>query len=431
MKKIRMKVIAALVAGLTFSGTVQMAYASPVSGETLTNIETQQDQYYAIQERINALHKDMDVILDDITYITSLIDEANARIAEIEANKAQVEAEIATTQATLLEKETEYGERLRAMYKQGNGGILSALLGAESIADFVARTDAVIKIAKIDRQMLQEIEDLKNELQAKNDALQKNIDEENALNEENKAHLAQVEVKKSESDAKMAELKAEEDKIMSDLSMMEVYLVGSNEAIINASGSSDAQLQAAINDLREIRTHIITESADQKVVNLIEKAKSILAARKAQRDREAALAAQKTSSSSVNTGGSVVSSSATGAEIVAYAKNFLGIPYVWGGNTTAGLDCSGFTRIVFSHFGVNLPRVSRDQAKIGKYVPISQAQPGDLLYFGESRVTHVAIYVGNGMMIHAPKPGDVVRISSITWHVNNYSIVGARRIIGN
>ena len=87
------------------------------------------------------------------------------------------------------------------------------------------------------------------------------------------------------------------------------------------------------------------------------------------------------------------------------------------------------TRMIYGKFGVNLQRVSRDQARQGTYIPMSDIQPGDMLYFGQSRVTHVGIYIGDGKMIHAPKPGDYVRISSISWHVETYKIQGGRRFV--
>jgi cell wall-associated NlpC family hydrolase len=96
----------------------------------------------------------------------------------------------------------------------------------------------------------------------------------------------------------------------------------------------------------------------------------------------------------------LASKSATGAALVAFAKRFVGTPYVWGGVTTKGWDCSGFTKYVFRQFGKNLPRVSRQQAGVGKEISYKNAQPGDLLFFG-SPVHHVAIYAGNGMMVHA------------------------------
>lgn len=105
---------------------------------------------------------------------------------------------------------------------------------------------------------------------------------------------------------------------------------------------------------------------------------------------------------------------ATGADAVPIALRYLGVPYVWGGNDPAtGLDCSGFTRLVYGQLGVELPRVSTDQARTGTPVAsLADAQPGDLLAFGEP-VDHVAIYLGNGRMIHAAGRGKGVRIDDV------------------
>ncbi|WP_404814437.1 C40 family peptidase [Clostridium algoriphilum] len=98
--------------------------------------------------------------------------------------------------------------------------------------------------------------------------------------------------------------------------------------------------------------------------------------------------------------------------VLAYASNFLGIPYVWGGTSPLGFDCSGFTQYVFSHFGVNLPRVSEDQQNVGTLVSRVNLQPGDLVFFGRP-AHHVGIYVGNGKMINAPHTGAVIRIQTL------------------
>lgn len=94
----------------------------------------------------------------------------------------------------------------------------------------------------------------------------------------------------------------------------------------------------------------------------------------------------------------------TGQDVVNYAMQFQGVPYVSGGESPSGFDCSGFTKYVFAHFGVALPHSADAQAGFG--VPVSNPAPGDLM------VTpgHVAIYVGNGFMIHAPHEGDVVSV---------------------
>jgi len=111
---------------------------------------------------------------------------------------------------------------------------------------------------------------------------------------------------------------------------------------------------------------------------------------------------------------SSVTSTSMGDEVVQVAETYQGIPYLWGGtDPERGLDCSGFVQHVYRQFGIELPRVSRDQARQGTEVPsIDQARPGDLVAFGEP-VDHIAIYVGDGKIIHAPRTGDVVRITDM------------------
>lgn len=101
--------------------------------------------------------------------------------------------------------------------------------------------------------------------------------------------------------------------------------------------------------------------------------------------------------------GSAVYNSAVRTAIVAYAKQFLGNPYVYGGTSlTNGADCSGFTMRIFEHFGVTTGRTSRDQAANGKEISLDQIQPGDLLFYASGKtINHVALYIGDGKIIHA------------------------------
>jgi peptidoglycan endopeptidase LytE len=99
------------------------------------------------------------------------------------------------------------------------------------------------------------------------------------------------------------------------------------------------------------------------------------------------------------------------------ARSYLGTPYVWGGETPQGFDCSGFTQYMYKTAGINLPRVSSQQGNFGKHIPLSQLKPGDLVAWDNSSrnagADHVAIYIGNNQVIHAPKPGDHVKISTM------------------
>ena len=111
--------------------------------------------------------------------------------------------------------------------------------------------------------------------------------------------------------------------------------------------------------------------------------------------------------------------SATRTAIVAYAKQFLGNPYVYGGTSlTEGADCSGFTMKVFEHFGISTGRSSRDQAAKGKEIPIDAVQPGDLLFYGSTRgINHVAMYIGNGQIVHAST--ERTGITKSNWNYRN------------
>ena len=111
-----------------------------------------------------------------------------------------------------------------------------------------------------------------------------------------------------------------------------------------------------------------------------------------------------------------------GYDIIEYASNFLGVPYVWGGSSPKGFDCSGLVQYVYKHFGINISRTTRTQINEGKEVGINQLQLGDLVFPSSG---HVTLYVGNGKVIHAPQPGDHVKISNL------WKFWRARRILAD
>lgn len=118
-----------------------------------------------------------------------------------------------------------------------------------------------------------------------------------------------------------------------------------------------------------------------------------------------------------STPGSVTVASATRNAIVAYARQFLGNPYVFGGTSlTNGTDCSGFTQGVFANFGITTGRSSRDQAANGREIAIDAAQPGDLLFYASgSYINHVALYIGGGQVIHASNSTTGICISPYNY----------------
>ena len=171
---------------------------------------------------------------------------------------------------------------------------------------------------------------------------------------------------------------------------------------------------------------IQTAAAQRKEAEAKARAEKIAKEKAAKAAKAAKANASKAKSSGAYT---TPASSSKGGSIVANARKYLGVRYVYGGTTPRGFDCSGLVQYVCKAVGISVNRTAASQFSNGRAVNKSDLQPGDLVFFAKSkRISHVGIYIGGGQMIHAPHTGDVVRVASINSGYYKRTYVGARRV---
>ncbi|NEC91855.1 C40 family peptidase [Streptomyces sp. SID12501] len=212
--------------------------------------------------------------------------------------------------------------------------------------------------------------------------------------------------KRQEAAASLESLTESQDQLQTTKTAVQTKLVQARRLLSRLTAEEKLRL-AAIEREKQAKAHRqAQELAEQQQ------------AAEQQRQREAAAAAaqQSTGSTASDTSTTVPDSSyATKAEkALTFARAQVGKPYVWGATGPDSYDCSSLTQATWRAAGVTLPRTTYDQVNAGTTVPLSGIQPGDLVFFYED-VSHVGLYIGNGMMIHAPKPGAYVREESIFY----------------
>lgn len=303
------------------------------------------------QVQKNDLENKIEMMDNQIETIMFKIKGNEINIKKTQKDILQSHLDMAKSENNIKTEQDIFGKRMRAMYMSGSSSYIDTILGSVDIDDFISRLENLKNIINFDQKILKDLNTKKSVIDLKKIVL----DTENT---------------------KLLSLKVDNENKLADLTRQKLE----QTVLITQLNTQESQYRAQlVTDQLAVKT---SQIAIEKIRN--------------------------SAPTNVSINADVFSSNS----VLAYASNYIGVPYVWGGTTPSGFDCSGFTQYVFSHFRISLPRLSQDQQYIGTLVPRSNLQPGDLVFFG-TLAHRVGIYVGNGNMINSPHTGAVIRIQAL------------------
>ncbi len=386
------------------------------------NINSIANKQQELQKEINALDAEL---VDLLVNMDILADELADK--ELEIKQANKDLEIA--KAEEKEQYEQMKKRIRSMYERGDGNLLEALLGATSMSDFLNRVNYYNAVYDYDREQLdiyketkQQVIDLKSQL----------LTEQSEMEEmQDNYRLQETELKNM-----VATKESTMDDFDSQLSQAKVLAAAYKETIQeqNRIIRDEEEKERLAREAAERAAREAAEAAEQAAREAAERAAREAQARaqaeQQQNTQQPSSGGSSSDSSSPSTDSSsgagsapaVSPSGATGSDVINYATQFIGNPYVWGGTSlTNGADCSGFTMSVYAHFGYSLPHSSAAQAGCGRGVSYSEAQPGDLICYSG----HVALYMGGGRIVGAQSSRTGITTQNATYR----TIIAVRRII--
>jgi cell wall-associated NlpC family hydrolase len=390
-----------------------MSISMPTLAESLTKqlnnqkqqLLEQQNSYAKVQKNFEKLEISIELLDSDIEAIYTSIDKAKYDIKDTEEKIEQTTKDIVVAQDNIKGEEALFNERMRVMYMNGTDSYLEIIFDSEGIEDLISRVENVKSIVQYDNKMINELNVKKNNIQERKNALDDNKIRVLALKVDNENKLDKLSVVKEEQSKLIVEAEKQQQLHKNEISETQASLGRTINRIEDASNES-ANYDIAIASRKE--SSITPSRGNSSYSNNSQTKVETEKLTKTETKNEPAVTIKKEVTQTPKP------SSSSSNEVIAYAKTFLGTPYEWAATGPNTFDCSGFTQYVYAHFGVATGRSTYDQINAGSYVSRDNLQAGDLVLFGSGSPHHVGIYVGNNSYIHAPRTGDVVKISQLT-----------------
>ena len=380
-----------------------------VSGVAATTVKADDDKSSltakndALLKQIQTANEKTAKLSNDVSNKALDIKNAEDKISASQAKIASYNQQIVKAQVEVGKRKDNLKEQLISLQKQVGNSVTGNIyfdfvLNSNSLTDLVGRSLTVNKLSQASAEALQAVKDS----QANVKTLQT---EQEAKQETLVATKSQLESDK----AKIESLKSDAEKSASDLQQT---LEANKDKLAQLAASEDAAKAAAATAAvaatpSASSTSTASSSAASSSVNTSTNTSTTSASSSA-----SASQAPASNNSSV---------SVSGGSIASNAAKYIGVPYVYGGTSPSGFDCSGLIYYAAKEAGISLPRTSQAQSTLGSYVSVSDLKAGDLVFWGGvGSAYHVGIYIGGGQYLHAPAPGQNVTIQSMAYFAPSF-----------